>query len=100
MLVSSTQEFSYFRKKLCLEVKIELLKENICNTIIAGLYFVRHGKTEFLAVAESARIPYSTLRSNLKSSTENSKCFFHPSSEVRIKGLDQELVRFKGEAKP
>ena len=76
MLVSYTKEFSYFRKKLCLEVMIELLKENICNTIIAGLYFVRHGKTEFLAVAESARIPYSTLSSNLKCSTENSKCFF------------------------
>ena len=66
MLVSYTKEFSYFRKKLCLEVMIELLKENICNKIIAGLYFVRRGKYEFLAVAESARIPYSTLRSNLK----------------------------------
>ena len=50
-----------------------------------ALYLVRHGDYEIRAVAESTGVPYSTIRRNVKRSTENSKCVFTPAQESDLK---------------
>ena len=50
-----------------------------------ALYPVRHGDYEFRAVAESTGGPYSTIRRNVKNSTETSKCVLTPAQESDLK---------------